>query len=92
MKALKLIHGSIVDTCHLFPHRKGLPLRRALRTIVAESMGQIIQDSESGHDSAEDAISCMKLVLMKAQELLNTKLRTRDPAHRMRIVTSCARV
>lgn len=86
-KSLKLIHTNVIDTAHMFPHRKGLPFKRALRTIVAELMSQIIQNSESGHDSAEDAISCMKLVLLKAGEHVN-KLKVKDPALYRQILQS----
>lgn len=79
-KALKLLHPTVIDTAHLFPHRKGLPFKRALRTIVAETMSQIIQDAVGGHDSAEDAISCMRLVLLKASEETNHRIKVKDPA------------
>lgn len=43
-KALKLIHMTVIDTAEVFPHKRGLPFKRALRTIVAEVMHQIIQN------------------------------------------------
>ena len=79
-KALKLFHPKVIDTTDVFPHRKGLPLKRALRTIVAEVMLKIIQDDDvKGHDSTEDAISCMKLMLNKASFELN-KRKNKDPS------------
>ena len=33
LKALRLIHHRCVDTCVLFPHRAGIPYRRALREL-----------------------------------------------------------
>lgn len=78
LKALKIVHPTVIDTAEVFPHRRGLPFKRALRTIVAEVMHQIIQESESGHDSKEDAISCMKLMLMKATHEMH-KMKNKNP-------------
>lgn len=44
LKALKLIHSTVVDTAEVFPHRRGLPFKRALRTVVAEVLKKIIQN------------------------------------------------
>jgi RNA exonuclease 1 len=33
-KALKLLHGNVIDTVILFPHPRGLPYRSALRILV----------------------------------------------------------
>lgn len=43
-KALKLVHNTVVDTAEVYPHRRGLPFKRALRTLVAEHLRKIIQD------------------------------------------------
>uniref|UniRef100_A0A8C9F950 Exonuclease domain-containing protein n=1 Tax=Pavo cristatus TaxID=9049 RepID=A0A8C9F950_PAVCR len=43
--ALKLIHGTVVDTAIVFPHRLGLPYKRALRTLMADYLKRIIQDN-----------------------------------------------
>lgn len=98
LKALKLIHPTVVDTAEVFPHRRGLPFKRALRTLAAEHLQKIIQDNGehlqrwscsiqlfynalyclvvAGHDSQEDAKSCMQLMLMKINnDLLKTKLK-----------------
>ncbi|VDP98870.1 unnamed protein product [Trichobilharzia regenti] len=68
LTALKLIHNKIVDTSIMFPHRLGLPNKRALRNLVSEILQQIIQQDESGHNSMEDAVACMKLVHYKVKE------------------------
>lgn len=78
LKALKIVHPTVIDTAEVFPHRRGLPFKRALRTIVAEVMHQIIQENEAGHDSKEDAISCMKLMLMKATHEMH-KMKNKNP-------------
>ena len=44
LTALKVIHGTVVDTSLVFPHRLGLPYKRALKTIMAEVLQKIIQN------------------------------------------------
>eukprot|EP00076_Gallus_gallus_P034571 XP_025000109.1 RNA exonuclease 1 homolog [Gallus gallus] len=66
--ALKLIHGTVVDTAIVFPHRLGLPYKRALRTLMADYLKRIIQDNVEGHDSSEDARACMELMIWKIKE------------------------
>lgn len=64
LRALRLVHTSVVDTCQLFPHPRGLPFRLALRDLVAQHLGRIIQAGSSavGHSSAEDAQMTLELV------------------------------
>ncbi|KAG8454555.1 hypothetical protein GDO86_000974 [Hymenochirus boettgeri] len=66
--ALKLIHPMVVDTAIVFPHRLGLPYKRALRSLMADHLKRIIQDNVEGHDSSEDACSCMELMIWKIKE------------------------
>ncbi|XDV49192.1 hypothetical protein PO909_018490 [Leuciscus waleckii] len=66
--ALKLIHSMVVDTAIVFPHRLGLPYKRALRNLMADYLKRIIQDSVEGHDSSEDARACMELMIWKIKE------------------------
>ncbi|XP_058870872.1 RNA exonuclease 1 homolog isoform X1 [Acipenser ruthenus] len=66
--ALKLIHSRVVDTAIVFPHRLGLPYKRALRTVMADYLKRIIQDNVEGHDSSEDASACMELMIWKIKE------------------------
>ncbi|XP_066551290.1 RNA exonuclease 1 homolog [Amia ocellicauda] len=66
--ALKLIHSTVVDTAIVFPHRLGLPYKRALRTLMADYLKRIIQDNVEGHDSSEDACACMELMIWKIKE------------------------
>ncbi|XP_059531011.1 RNA exonuclease 1 homolog [Myotis daubentonii] len=63
--ALKLIHGTVLDTSVLFPHRCGLPYKRSLRNLTAHYLGHVIQNRMDGHSSSEDASSCMRLVIWK---------------------------
>ncbi|KAM4053383.1 RNA exonuclease 1 homolog isoform 2-T2 [Anomaloglossus baeobatrachus] len=66
--ALKLIHPTVVDTAIVFPHRLGLPYKRALRSLMADYLQRIIQDNVDGHDSSEDACSCMELMIWRLKE------------------------
>ncbi|XP_029904918.1 RNA exonuclease 1 homolog [Myripristis murdjan] len=66
--ALKLIHSTVIDTAIIFPHRLGLPYKRALRNLMAEHLKRIIQDNVEGHDSSEDASACMELMMWKVKE------------------------
>ncbi|XP_043477222.1 RNA exonuclease 1 homolog isoform X2 [Leptopilina heterotoma] len=67
-KALKLIHDTVVDTSVMFPHRNGYPQKRALKNLCSEYLRKIIQNDVGGHDSNEDAMACMELVLWKVKE------------------------
>jgi len=43
-KALKLVHRKVVDTSVVFPHKLGLPYKRALRNLMSEHLQKIIQE------------------------------------------------
>ncbi|KAK3554507.1 hypothetical protein QTP70_024415 [Hemibagrus guttatus] len=66
--ALKLIHNKVVDTSVVFPHRLGPPHKRDLRSLTAEYLRKIIQESVDGHDTQEDATACIELMLWKVKE------------------------
>jgi len=66
--ALKFVHDCVIDTSVLFPHRLGPPLKRALRSLASDFLSRIIQESENGHDSSEDALTALDLVLYKLRE------------------------
>uniref|UniRef100_A0A3Q0QZ88 Zgc:152968 n=1 Tax=Amphilophus citrinellus TaxID=61819 RepID=A0A3Q0QZ88_AMPCI len=65
---LKLLHGMVVDTSVVFPHRLGPPHKLTLNKLTAEYLRRIIQESVCGHDTAEDAAACMELMLWKVKE------------------------
>ncbi|KAK7068614.1 RNA exonuclease 1 [Halocaridina rubra] len=67
-QALKLIHETVVDTSVVFPHKMGAPYKRALKNLASEYLKKIIQNDVSGHDSAEDAITCMHLMQWRIKE------------------------
>ncbi|KAL9712879.1 RNA exonuclease 3 [Leucoagaricus gongylophorus] len=64
LKTMRIVHKRCVDTAILFPHRAGPPYRRALKDIVREKLGKLIQtgDASTGHSSAEDAGASLDLV------------------------------
>ncbi|XP_038209838.1 exonuclease GOR-like isoform X2 [Zerene cesonia] len=68
LRALKLLHSAVVDTCALYPHSRGFPLRRSLRALSQELLGRSVQRSSSGHSPLEDARAAMDLVLLKVHE------------------------
>ena len=67
LHALRLLHTNVVDTCQLFPHPRGLPFRLALRDLVSQHLGKLIQTGGAsvGHSSAEDAQMTLELVRWK---------------------------
>lgn len=86
LRALKLLHHAVVDTCAMYPHSRGFPLRRSLRALCEELLGRSVQQSSSGHSALEDARAAMDLVLLKvsndrAQQnwSLNPNLEPYDP-------------
>ncbi|XP_043234573.1 RNA exonuclease 1 homolog isoform X2 [Amphibalanus amphitrite] len=67
-KALKLIHPTVADTSVVFPHKNGPPFKRGLKMLCQEYLKRFIQDDVGGHDSAEDAISAMDLMMWRLRE------------------------
>ncbi|KAK9881300.1 hypothetical protein WA026_015426 [Henosepilachna vigintioctopunctata] len=65
LRALKILHNCIVDTSLSFPHERGYPYRYSLKQLVWRCLRKEIQSSVNGHDSYEDAVSCMELMLWK---------------------------
>lgn len=64
LKALRLIHKNIVDTSVIFPH-KNPQYKNSLKRLAKHYLKMDIQESQTGHDSAEDAIAVMKLLISK---------------------------
>lgn len=54
----QLIHGTVVDTAIVFPHRLGLPYKRALRTLMADYLKRIIQDN----GETSEGLRCIPVV------------------------------
>ena len=84
MNVLRLCHPYIVDTCILFPHRRGFPMRNKLAWVAERHLKWRIQaqslppsgiDSEEalwmqGHDSSVDARCAGELVRWKIREIV----------------------
>ncbi|PSN56508.1 hypothetical protein C0J52_08453 [Blattella germanica] len=68
LRALRIMHGTVIDTSVVFPHYYGLPYRRSLKSLVGCFLKRTIQDDSSGHDSVEDARACMELMLWKVRK------------------------
>lgn len=68
LKALKLMHRSIIDTSIVFPHYYGLPYRRSLKSLTKSILKRDIQNSENGHCSFEDSRACLELMLWKVRK------------------------
>lgn len=45
LKALKIIHDTVVDTSVLYPHKMGLPKKKALKTLCIDHLKRIIQEN-----------------------------------------------
>ncbi|KAI8599637.1 hypothetical protein EDD21DRAFT_355278 [Dissophora ornata] len=66
MRVLKLTHPFIIDTSLIYHHTRGPPYRPGLKWLAQKWLQRTIQDnSERGHDSAEDALACMDLIILK---------------------------
>lgn len=71
LKAMRLAHPFIVDTSILFPHPRGPPLKSSLKYLAQKYLGREIQKGDgtiSGHDSIEDARTCLDLVKKKCEK------------------------
>lgn len=66
LRALRLLHGRVVDTAVAFPHARGLPFRRSLRALAAQHLSRPVQ--ETRHCPLEDARASMELMLWRVQE------------------------
>lgn len=67
LRALRLIHSTVVDTAVTFPHYNGLPYRRSLKSLASYFLKRDIQSSW-GHNSYEDARAAMELMLWRVRK------------------------
>lgn len=67
LRALKILHGNVVDTAILYPHRKGPGFRPALRILAQQYLHRSIQKccGREGHNSVEDAKAALDLAMLK---------------------------
>ncbi|KAG0334195.1 hypothetical protein BG004_000524 [Podila humilis] len=69
MKALKFAHPFIVDTAKLYHHTRGPPYRASLKWLAQKWLNRGIQlGGANGHDSVEDASTCLDLVKLKLEK------------------------
>lgn len=71
MKAMKMTHPFIVDTSVLFPHPRGHPLKHSLKWLAQKFLNREVQKGDGtlqGHDSIEDARTCLDLARKKCEK------------------------
>ncbi|CAO3569098.1 unnamed protein product [Mortierella alpina] len=69
MKVLKYAHPFIIDTAMVYHHTRGPPFRPSLKWLAQKWLSKKIQTGgELGHDSEEDARTCMELVKLKIEK------------------------
>ncbi|OIW35590.1 hypothetical protein CONLIGDRAFT_63520 [Coniochaeta ligniaria NRRL 30616] len=69
LKAMRLTHPFIVDTSVMFPHARGPPLKNSLKFLAQKYLNREVQKGGvAGHDSIEDARTCLDLVKKKCEK------------------------
>jgi RNA exonuclease 1 len=69
LRAMRLVHPTIADTAILYPHQRGFPFRTSLKFLTKTYLKKDIQmQIQAGHDSAEDAIASLELLLLKVRQ------------------------
>ncbi|KAL9600189.1 MAG: hypothetical protein Q9219_003332 [cf. Caloplaca sp. 3 TL-2023] len=70
LNAARMLHPTIVDTCLLYPHPRGLPVRYGLKVLMKKHLGRDIQmGGEQGHDPKEDARAAGDLVRFRIRAM-----------------------
>ena len=72
--SMKFRHPLVIDTSCLFTPFSTPTCKPALRKLSKELLDTDIQSSDKGHDSIEDAATCMKLVLLKLKSGASCKI------------------
>ncbi|CAP24081.1 Protein CBG02435 [Caenorhabditis briggsae] len=81
LKVLKLIHTNVVDTAVLFESRGRYP---SLKVLAKRHLHKDIHNEVGGHDSTEDASTCIELVYPRIHLLLSSRLALPSGSRRMR--------
>jgi RNA exonuclease 1 len=68
LNALKLTHPFLVDTGILYPHPRGPPYKQGLKWLAQKFLHREVQKGANGHDSVEDARTCLDLVKQKCEK------------------------
>jgi len=50
------VHETIVDTSLVFPHAKGRPYKRALKTLMSEYLTKIIQENSNSIEKKIESV------------------------------------
>lgn len=68
LTAIKLTHPFIIDTALIYPHPRGPPLKSSLKYLAQKYLNREVQKGgAAGHDSVEDARTCLDLVKQKCE-------------------------
>ncbi|KAL2070916.1 hypothetical protein VTL71DRAFT_13942 [Oculimacula yallundae] len=74
LNALRLTHPFIIDTALIYPHPRGPPLKSSLKWLAQKYLNREIQKGHgttgpgAGHDSIEDARTCLDLLKQKCEK------------------------
>jgi RNA exonuclease 1 len=74
LTALKITHPFLIDTAVIYPHPRGPPLKSSLKWLAQRYLNREIQKGHgttgpgAGHDSIEDARTCLDLVKQKCEK------------------------
>ncbi len=68
LHCLQMVHTRVIDTVIAFPHMSGPPYKNKLKYLAKKYLNLDIQQSSKGHDSAVDARTALRLVLLKLQD------------------------
>ncbi|KAK4704396.1 RNA exonuclease, partial [Phenoliferia sp. Uapishka_3] len=74
LRVLKLIHPWVIDTSVIYQHPRGPPFKASLKWLAQKWLKKEIQNvtaselSVGGHDSEEDARTCVELLQLKMQK------------------------
>ncbi len=68
LRVLRLVHSTVIDTSIVFMEESGSAMRYSLKHLAKVKLGKDIQMSEYGHDSREDAVTSMELMLQRVRE------------------------
>jgi RNA exonuclease 1 len=63
-----MIHGRIVDTAVIYHSSRGPPSKPSLKYLAQRYLNKEIQQGTTGHDSIQDANTCMDLVKLKLEK------------------------
>lgn len=65
LTAMKIRHALCIDTALIYKHPRGPPYKPGLKWLAQRYLHREIQASTKGHDSEEDAQTCVDLLKMK---------------------------